>query len=170
MLLRKRGRDACGLLTTHRWRQPMSREADDAVTLSDHAAGRLLARAAAIDAAGMQQLSRLRESALEAGIGAPAFDAALGELRGDRAPPAGIAPRWVRGCMIGVPDRRAAMIYYWVFAAGTCLGPLLALLPSRQHGGAVGLALFVTLWSAFALLSTWRAIRWLDRHGWDALP
>lgn len=141
----------------------------------------LLARAAELDAVRRSTvpIARLREVALEAGIQPEAFDAALGEAeshvarlspdetstRQVQSSAARKAPAWVRFCMFGVPDRRTAMVFYWVF--GTALGasPFLTLWFDLDR-----LTAFAVLgFSVFALWSTSRAIRWLDQHGWDTL-
>lgn len=79
-------------------------------------------------------------------------------------------PLWVRVCMSGVPDRRTAMVYYWLFVVAACAFPVGTLLLS---GGPSArqflLALLGTAFSAFALWSTAKAVRWLDRWGWDTL-
>ena len=119
-------------------------------------------------------VAELRRAAMEAGRGAPAFDAALregvGPTRATTPPP----PWIVRATMIGVPNRAVAWGVYGFF--------LLVLLASAA--GAVAdkpgmsspiqlersLALVVASLSVFALWSTAKAIRWTDRHGWDRLP
>lgn len=77
------------------------------------------------------------------------------------------APAWVRLCLFGIPDRRTAMTFYWLFVVIAAAFPALELLPPRITGGA---AVAGSLFSVFALWSTARAVRWLDRHGWDRLP
>ena len=143
----------------------------NAVRVHDALAKRLLAQAAELDTARTFGLSaaQLRDVAQEAGIAPEAFDQALGEsgltdgvLGGRRAS----VPLWVRLCMFGVPDRSAALGYYWLFVAGLCACPLLALLSIRN----VPTVLFGGAFLSFALWSTSRAIRWLDRHGWEQLP
>ena len=141
----------------------------DKVTVHDALAKRLLARAAELDAARSSGLSpaQLREIAREAGIAPEAFDAALSEpaLRDTGGRPRASVPLWVRLCMFGVPDRGAALGYYWLLVAGLCACPLLALQGIRN----VPTVLFGGAFLSFALWSTSRAIRWLDRHGWEQL-
>jgi hypothetical protein len=133
--------------------------------LSESAARRLIARAAELDATGESgvPIAQLRRVAAEAGIGREAFDAALAE--GPDAPTVDV-PLWVRVCMTGVPDRRAALGFYWLFFAGLCAIPVAALTGFWSRPVSVVWAVFL----AFALWSTSAAIRWLDQHGWDALP
>jgi hypothetical protein len=133
----------------------------------------LLARAAEIDdGADSIPVDQLREIATEAGISAHAFDAALSEI-GTRG--LGVAteaehrtrpPIWVRICMLGVPDRRAAAVYYWLFLAGLVAFPVRAFL-SDDFGTASMLAGIA--FCTFALWTTSHAIRWLDVHGWKLL-
>ena len=141
----------------------------DEVPVHDARAKRLLARAAELDAARAVGLSsaQLREIAREAGIAPEAFDAALSDPALAEVSAEGHAsvPFWVRLCMFGVPDRSAAMGYYWLFVAGLCACPLLALQGVRS----VPVVLLGGASLAFALWSTSRAIRWLDRHGWEQL-
>lgn len=133
--------------------------------------GRVLARAAALDAArqGEVSVAQLREAAGEAGISSDALEAAL------REPPASAsAPLWVRVCLLGVPDRRAAMVFYWLFVGLMVLTPLAASVvqvwaPSTVAVAVVPILLAVALWWFFALWSTSRAVRWADDHGWERL-
>jgi hypothetical protein len=145
----------------------MTSERDrDAERLPVPAAERLLARAAELDAlaeSGGVSISHLRRASAEAGIGTEAFDAALAEVP---EAPAAKVPLWVRVCMQGVPDRRAALAFYWFFLVGLCATPVAALTGFWARPVAVVWALFLS----FALWSTSAAIRWLDRHGWDLLP
>ena len=147
----------------------------DGPTLPDEAAHRLLARAAALDAARGSELpvERLRQAALAAGIAPASFDAALrleaaareAEVHDETRP-----PWWVRGCLFGVPDRRTATGFYWLFVAALCASRILV--RPWEAGGpmeAVATALGAAALPLFSLWSTSRAIRWLDRHGWDAL-
>ncbi len=134
--------------------------------VSEAIARHVLARAAELDAAGGEvAVARLREAAREAGIAPAAVEAALAELQ--TTTPATRPPWWVRLCLFGVPDRRTALGFYWLFVAGICGSPLLTLAPGGDVGrlGAFGAIGFCT----FALWSTSRAIRWLDEHGWDSL-
>jgi hypothetical protein len=143
-------------------------------TLPAADAERLLARTAEMDAAGPPELSvdQLREIAAQAGISPDAFDAAVRDLAATPAPAR--VPLWVRACLVGVPDRRAAMTYCWSFAAALCSVPLLVVLaaswPAADRVLATPTLLLVAGWSSFALWSTSRAVRWADRHGWDTLP
>ena len=149
-------------------------------TLPDESARRLLMRAAELDGTGDSRLSisQLRQIAIEAGISSRSFETALQEL----APyPASVdrdstrtrsladrPPAWVRFCMFGVPDRRIATGYYWLFLAGLVAFPLRNLLGGSSEAG-LGLMLGGMAFCTFAIWSTSRAIRWLDRHSWDAL-
>lgn len=144
-------------------------------TLSTDAANHVLARAAELDATPAGALSRrqLRESAAEAGISPEAFDTALQEHEFLASTPltgkAGRVPDWVRICLFGVPDRAAALRYYWIFVAGLLASPLMSRFgstPANKVTIAVGFAAccFGALWS------TSQAVRWLDRHGWQLLP
>lgn len=139
-------------------------------------AERVLARAAELDAvrgAGLS-VAHWRAVAHEAGISADAFEAALRETAPVAVTPAPRAPWLVRVSLFGVPSRRAAMGYYAFFAAVLCAtfvavvgAGVLAPTLLAEHAE---LLLFLALWALFALWSTSRAVRWADRHGWDALP
>jgi len=112
------------------------------------------------EAVGGIPLASLRRLAADAGIDGAAFDAAF-QRAGDsiRVRP----PRWVRLCMLGVPDRQAAKGFYWLFVLG-----LLAVLPAvKFHWVSDGKGIFAICWLVFSLWSTSAAIRWLDRHGWE---
>jgi hypothetical protein len=143
-------------------------------SLPTEVADRILARAAELDAApaGALSVARLREIAAEAGISSEALAAALhenatvGSARTTVEEPS--VPGWVRLCLFGVPDRVAALRYYWIFVAGLLGSPLLATLYSTPITGGVIAAGFATF-CAGALWSTSRAVRWLDRHGWQRL-
>ena len=69
----------------------------------------------------------------------------------------------MRLCLTGVPDRRAAVAFYWLFVVAMCVMPVLALTGLWHRPVAVVCAPFL----AFATWSSGQAIRWLDRHGWD---
>jgi hypothetical protein len=145
--------------------------------LSFSRAEQLLERAAAMDAqerAGGVDVAELRRAALEAGIGAPAFDAALREGVVPTLATAPTPPWVVRLTMIGVPNRVAAWGVYGFFllvllasAAGAVADTLGRSSPIQLERS---LALVVASFSVFALWSTAKAIRWTDRHGWDRLP
>ena len=172
----------------------MTHERDaDVLPLPDDVARHLLARAAELDAAQITGLSipQLREIASEAEIAPAAFESALSEARGLMARQAyaggavptaltrpgaapdsarSAVPRWVRLCLFGVPDRRAATGFYWLFVAVLCASPLLARSWLAGRGVLSIVASFSLLaFSVFAIWSTSRAIRWLDEHGWDSL-
>jgi hypothetical protein len=150
--------------------------------LSDESARRLLMRAAELDGGGDPQLSipQVRQIAVEAGISPHSFQTALQELAPYLATvdsdhmrnrsSANRPPLWVRLCMFGVPDRRIATGYYWLFLAGLVAFPILTLLVGTRTTGAV-MALMIgeMAFCTFAIWSTSRAIRWLDRHNWDVL-
>jgi hypothetical protein len=144
--------------------------------LSGDTAARVLARAAELDVAVRQgtSVAQLRAAAQEVGIAPSAFDSALREIVAADAPLAGNnrVPWWVRVCLIGITDRRAAMVFYWFFALVLILAPLgTALLPGSTPRSIRLLApLLVSGWAFFSLWSTSRAVRWLDRNGWDRLP
>ncbi len=147
----------------------------DGQRLSDEEAHRLLARAAELDVGGASGLSvaRLRQSAIDAGIAPAAFDAALRMEAVNRhleSRRKGSPPWWVRCCMFGVPDRRTATGIYWLFVAALCGSPFVVH-PWAAAGpaAAAATALGAMSFPLFALWSTSRAIRWLDRHGWDTL-
>jgi len=119
-------------------------------------------------------VAELRRAALEAGIGAPAFDAALREGVVPTLATAPTPPWVVRLTMIGVPNRVAAWGVYGFFllvllasAAGAVADTLGRSSPIQLERS---LALVVASFSIFALWSTAKAIRWTDRHGWDRLP
>ncbi len=157
----------------------LSRETDESLKLSDEKARRLLMRAAELDGAADSSLSlvQMRQIATEAGISSRSFDAALEDLTaltssGDSASSLDEdsfvrrAPAWVRACMFGVPDRAAAMGYYWLFVAGIIAFPAHRLFIGTEPI----IATFAGMaFCTFALWSTSRAIRWLDQHGWDSL-
>lgn len=136
-------------------------------SLPPKAAQRVLARAALLDAApsGALSMSQLNEIAVQVGI---SKEAMIGALREHEAMN-NRAPGWVRLCLLGVPDRAAALRYYWIFAAGLCASPLLLLLGTDPVTRGV-LALGFAAFCAGALWSTSRAVRWLDQHGWQRLP
>ena len=155
--------------------------ASDPQRIPSAAVERLLARAAELDAVDASAVSvdELRSAAVDAGIKSQAFDAALRELGRKPAlgesglpststsrPGRSAVPAWVRLCLLGVPDRRAAIVFYWVFAVAMCAGLLLPLteVPLPRFA-AFGLGAFCF----FGLWSTSSAVRWLDRHGWDLL-
>lgn len=150
--------------------------------LSDESARRLLMRAAELDGGGESKHSipQLRQIAIEAGISPHSFETALQELapqlasvdvdRARNKSSVSHVPGWVRFCMFGVPDRRIATGYYWLFLAGLVAFPLRTLLSGNPGSGA-GLASTIggMAFCTFALWSTSRAIRWLDRHDWNLL-
>src|SRR5947209_553377 len=89
-------------------------------------AARLTARAAEIDAADADNVSvaELRTAAIEAGIGAEAFDAAVAESRAQASLTAH-RPWWARLCLAGMVDRRAAVVAYWTWSIGLFAAPAL---------------------------------------------
>jgi hypothetical protein len=147
----------------------------DEVKVSEENAARVFLRAAEIDADARSTLSisQVRQIALEAGISPRAVDLALEELKGQSAHAgseglskvATRAPAWVRFCMWGVPDRRIATGYYWVFLAAFLAFPVGRLL----FGNSDALTMAGMAFCVFSLWSTSRAIRWLDAHGWGLL-
>jgi hypothetical protein len=141
----------------------MPDESHDSI-ISDAAAQRLIRRAAQLDRDGVS-LRDLRNAAIEAGIQADAFDAAVRESNAvdGAAPVSPDAPWWVRACLVGVPDRPMAVVYYWLFLAGIIGFPTAAFLTDRIDRP---LAIALIGICTFALWSTGRAIAWLDRHGW----
>lgn len=157
----------------------MSRQ-DENLRLSEEQAARTFRRAAELDGIAGRSLSpeQVRQIATEAGISLHSVDTALSELASQpdsdesRKPevqrPAGRAPAWVRFCMFGVPDRRIARGYYWLFLAGLIAIPILRLVTPAGDLGATRV-LLGTAFCAFALWSTSRTIRWLDEHGWNTL-
>jgi hypothetical protein len=160
----------------------MSLDLEDDGTLPNESARRLLMRAAELDGPGDARLSisQLRQIAIEAGISHQSFETALQELplypapvdrdlsrhRSSESRP----PAWVRFCLFGVPDRRIATGYYWLFLAGLVGFPLRYLL-SANPGSEAGLTSMLggVAFCTFAIWSSSRAIRWLDRHSWDML-
>lgn len=146
----------------------------EAASLSAQAAARLLARAAEFDTSASESTSvtQLRAAAAEAGIAPHAFDAALQSMTRGTSPREGATvPRWVRICLLGVVDRRVAMVFYWLFATVMMLAPVSAMALRATRGTEIGMGvLLLSGWSFFSLWSTSRAIRWADRHGWDRLP
>jgi hypothetical protein len=149
------------------------REATDRLPRLD--AERLLERAAALDLAHAETLrvALLRRSAVEAGIRPESFDAALRELRdgaaSDSAAPERV-PFLVRATLFGVPDRNAAMVYYWLCAVTMCVAPIYVAYVMRGRSGAVVLSVALLLWLLFGLWTTSLAVRWLDDRGLRALP
>jgi hypothetical protein len=137
------------------------------------AAERILARAAALDSGRAERMpvQHLREAAAEAGISPDAIAAALREHARDAtvASDGLTVPAWVRMCTFGVPDRVAALRYYWIFVAGLCASPLLLRLESTPARSRL-FALTAAAICFGALWSTSRAVRWLDQHGWQRLP
>ena len=79
------------------------------------------------------------------------------------------APWWVKKVLFGVPDRRTAMVFYWMFVAGLFAAPLLTLdmIPGFRISKLT--ALVMIGFCTFALWSTSRAVSWLDEHGWRSL-
>lgn len=149
--------------------------------LSEEQAARAFRRAAELDGAAGTSLSReqVRQIAIEAGMSPRSVDTALSELaspspheqlvRPDSSP-VGRAPMWVRFCMFGVPDRRIARGYYWLFLAGFIAIPVLRLVtPAGESGATSILPMLGMAFCAFALWSTSRTISWLDQHGWSTL-
>ena len=136
------------------------------------AADQILARAAALDSTRkeMMPMQRLQAIAAEAGISPEALAAALREHAREATTAADglTVPVWVRVCTFGVPDRAAALRYYWIFVAGLFASPLL-LLMHRTLAHTQLLALTATAVSFGALWSTSAAVRWLDHHGWQRL-
>ena len=140
-------------------------------------AEQLLARAATIDAqekAGGVEVAERRRAALEAGIGAPAFDAALREGLVPALVTAPTPPWIVRVTMIGVPNRVVAWGFYGFFLVALLASAAAAVADKLGMPSPIQLestlALVVASFSVFALWSTAKAIRWTDRHGWDRLP
>jgi hypothetical protein len=70
------------------------------------------------------------------------------------------APLWVRACLWRVHDRPSAIGYLWTFAVVALGSGVLGLIRAKP------VALAVSAFCAFALITTWLAIRWRDRHGW----
>jgi hypothetical protein len=141
-------------------------------TLSAQDARDALARAAALDVAQRDAVpvSRLREAAVEAGIGVESLDRAVAEVLAHSVSRER-APLWVRLGLFGVVDRAGAMVFYWLFVAMSLVMPAYVLfMPGRAGLGqrvvaAVGLAVL----TGYSVWSTARAVRWADRHGWDKL-
>jgi hypothetical protein len=158
----------------------MPDHADDK-PMSEADVRRLLTRAAELDTTRGAQTSRVRlkEAAIEAGIGADAFDAAWRELHNDAtaltvpgdaqsteaiAATSAIgvkaAPWWVRTCLWGVPDRKAAIGFYWIFLAVGLISAVVGI------GSSSPIAFTISGFSLFAIWTTSQAVRWLDKHGW----
>lgn len=159
----------------------MTRQIEN-LRLSEEQVARTFRRAAELDGAAGRSLSReqVRQIAIEAGIGPRSVDIALSELANqpdsesrvlEKVRPGGRAPAWVRLCMFGVPDRRIAKAFYWLFLAGLIGIPLLLRLgtPAGGPGFTGSIPLFAMAFCVFALWSTSRSIHWLDRHGWNTL-
>ena len=158
----------------------MSDHTDDK-PMSEADVRRLLTRAAELDATQGAQTSRVRlkEAAIEAGIGEEAFDAAWRELHnqataltvpGDAQSTGAIAatsaigveaaPWWVRTCLWGVPDRKAAIGYYWIFTAVGLISAVVGI------GSSSPIAFMISGLSLFSIWTTSQAVRWLDKYGW----
>jgi hypothetical protein len=143
--------------------------------LPDRTSARILARAAAIDSAtsGGPSIAQLKAAAAEAGISSTSFDAALVEFSAhELAELERPTPWWVKLCMAGITDRRAAMILYWTFQVMVFVLPATALLllpGSVPAGTRLALSLLGIGFATFAMWSTSRAVRWLDHHGWQRL-
>jgi hypothetical protein len=156
---------------------------DENLRLSEEQAARTFRRAAELDGAAGRSLSveQVRQIATEAGMSSRSVELALSELSAQLAsgeavpnlsrPAVGPPPRWVRFCMLGVPDRRIARVYYWLFLAGLIAIPLVWRLgtPAGPPGPTGFMPLFAMAFCGFALWSTSRTIRWLDLHGWNTL-
>jgi len=107
-------------------------------------------------------IDALRRVALEAGIDPHEFETTLRRAAGVRhAQP----PAWVRIGMLGVPDRAAAMGFYWMFIVA-----LVALIPAvKLQGLPESAGIFAAVWLVFSSVSTTACVRWLDKHGWQSL-
>jgi hypothetical protein len=149
----------------------MQRNRPDPAALPQDLAERVLGRAAELDAAQRDAVpvARLREAAEAAGIAPAAFDEALSDVTGHRPGAPVRVPFWVRFCLFGVVDRRVALVYYWCFAVGLVLGPVLSFMLPVSGRIRLGLGAFLLAWMTFGVWSTARAVRWMDRHGWDKL-
>ena len=145
---------------------------DRTASVSAEIARQVIGRAAALDAADADAVSveRLHEIAYDVGISPGAMQRALHEhaeaATGEGEPP---VPWWVRCCIFGVPDRASALRFYWIFVGGLLASPLLLRVTRAPLLGR-WLAVVTLLFCLFASWSTWRAVRWLDRHGWHRLP
>ena len=137
-------------------------------TVSPDIARRVFARATEIDAGndGALTVQQIEEIANEVGISQSAVLAALREHSNSSI---ASLPIWVRLGTLGVPDRQTALRFYWLSVATTCLSPFLLLVPSTRPMG-ICIALVVGIFSFANVFGTSRAIRWLDRHGWERLP
>jgi hypothetical protein len=109
----------------------------------------------------MIRVEALRRVAVDAGIEPATVDAAFQRaMRVKHTKP----PIWLRVGMFGVPDRAAAMGYYWIFVIG-----LIAVVPAvKLHWLPQSAGIFAACWMVFSLWSTNACIRWLDQYGWDA--
>lgn len=150
----------------------MPSDQDSTVFLSDQAAREALARAALLDGAQRDSVSlaRLREAAQEAGIGVDALDRAVAEVV-ERPENRERAPLWVRRKLFGVVDRAGAMAFYWLFVLMTIGVPTYLLVAPGRPSLAQRLiaASVMGVITTYMTWSTARAIRWLDRNGWDKL-
>jgi hypothetical protein len=149
-------------------------KSDDRIrgTLSADDARDVLARAAELDAVQRDAVSvtRLRETAAEAGIGAESLDRAVVEVVA-RSDDRVRAPRWVRLGLFGVVDRFGAMAFYWLFVVMSLVLPAYLLVaPGRPAlGQRIVAAVAVAVFTGYSVWVTARAIRWADRNGWDKL-
>jgi hypothetical protein len=151
---------------------PLSEEAR---TIEMSAAHALLARAAELDVArpAAVTIGELRRAAAAAGIASRAFDAALAELHpreeaGDGRTPPRRAPLWVRLCLFGVPDRKAAMGFYWIFVAASLTVPLWVATRLQGPAGAMTALAFLAVF-VFGICGTSKGVKWADAHGWDTV-
>jgi hypothetical protein len=139
------------------------REEGSHLSLDD--AQRLLNRAAELERGASVSLQHVREVAAETGIQSGALNAALREWQEDRRTTGDSTrpPWWVRVTLLGVPDRPAALVYYWLFLAGIILLPLSTFFTTRIP---FVLALGLTAILVMAVYTTSAAIKWFDAHGW----
>jgi len=108
------------------------------------------------------QYERLRLAAIEAGVDASALTTAEREYDAERARQA--VPSWIRIGLLGVPNREAAHIWYFILTLGFMISGALLIIPAL--GASPKIAFASTIWFAVCSWSHSRLIRWCDAHGW----
>ena len=138
--------------------------------MSHDAAMRVIERATRLDdaSAGAISIEALRATAADVGLSSDAFSAAVREESAGLLAPREAKPLLVRIGSMGVPDRRAMSVMYWLFLALIALSPFILRLPWAP-ASRWSLFLGYVAFCAFSAWSTAKTIRWYDRYGWSRL-
>lgn len=104
---------------------------DEETVMSRDAAMRVIERAARLDNAktGAISIEELRATAADVGLSSDAFSTAVQEESAGLLAPREAKPLLVRIGSMGVPDRRAMSVMYWLFLALIALSPFILRLP-----------------------------------------